>query len=280
MKYFKFFLTIFAMAIALNASAQSKTTAKAKTTTTTTTSKAKSTTTAPAKKATAAKSTATTTAKTTTTTTATTTATTASKPATTTASKPAATTTTKTASASKPAESKPAKKSTKASFTTKDYDPGYHLMLETKIGGYYGTGGFGENIVLEHEFHKYFAWDIFSIDFSAPFNFNAASIGLKTGIRAFSPYFYDKLNMRAYSSLAAGYDCGLAKGAGGTWVYDPTIDDYVFVPGGNGWSASHGFGLSFGVGIQMIDHLYIGYTLEYSTVWKSTSHFAKITWRF
>jgi hypothetical protein len=153
-------------------------------------------------------------------------------------------------------------------------------MLETKIGGFYGTGGWGENIVLEHEFHKYFAWDIFSLDFSAPFNFNATSVGVKTGIRAFSPYFWDKLNMRAYSSLALGYDCGLSKGAGETWIYDPLIDDYVLVTGGGGWSASHGFGLSFGVGVQMVDHVYVGYALEYSTVWKSTSHFAKITWRF
>ena len=266
MKSVKLLLAIFAMAMAMNVSAQSKTTAKSKTTTTTTTAKTKT--------ATAAKKTTTaTTAKSTATT-----ATTTAKPAATTTAK--TTTTTKTtASTSKPAASKPAKKAS-VSFTTKDYDPGYHLMLETKIGGFYGTGGFGENIVLEHEFHKYFAWDIFSIDFSAPFNFNATSIGLKTGIRAFSPYFWDKLNMRAYSSLAVGYDCGLSKGGGDTWVYDPLEDDYILVPGGTGWSASHGFGLSFGVGVQMVDHVYVGYALEYSTIWKSTSHYAKITWRF
>ena len=267
MKSIKLLLAIFAMAMAMNVSAQSKTTAKSKTTTTTTTAKAKTT---------AAKKTTTTTAKST----ATTAKSTAKPAATASASKPAATTTkTTTASASKPAASKPAKKAS-INFTTKDYDPGYHLMLETKIGGFYGTGGWGENIVLEHEFHKYFAWDIFSLDFSAPFNFNATSVGVKTGIRAFSPYFWDKLNMRAYSSLALGYDCGLSKGAGETWIYDPLIDDYVLVTGGGGWSASHGFGLSFGVGVQMVDHVYVGYALEYSTVWKSTSHFAKITWRF
>ena len=267
MKSIKLLLAIFAMAMAMNVSAQSKTTAKSKTTTTTTTAKTKT--------ATAAKKTTTaTTAKTTATT-----ATTTAKPAATTTAKTTATTTKTTASTSKSAASKPAKKSS-VKFTTKDYDPGYHLMLETKIGGFYGTGGFGENIVLEHEFHKYFAWDIFSIDFSAPFNFNATSIGVKTGIRAFSPYFWDKLNMRAYSSLAVGYDCGLSKGAGDTWVYDPIEDDYILVPGGGGWGASHGFGLSFGVGVQMVDHVYVGYALEYSTVWKSTSHYAKITWRF
>ena len=262
MKTIKFIIAALAMTLALGASAQSKTTAKSKTTTTTTTAKAKTT---------ATKKTTTATAKSS----ATTAKSTAKPAATASASKPAATTTkATTASASKPA------KKASINFTTKDYDPGYHLMLETKIGGFYGTGGWGENIVLEHEFHKYFAWDIFSLDFSAPFNFNAASVGVKTGIRAFSPYFWDKLNMRAYSSLALGYDCGLSKGAGETWIYDPLIDDYVLVTGGGGWSASHGFGLSFGVGVQMVDHVYVGYALEYSTVWKSTSHFAKITWRF
>lgn len=267
MKSVKLLLAIFAMAMAMNVSAQSKTTAKSKTTTTTTTAKTKT--------ATAAKKTTTaTTAKSTATT-----ATTTAKPAATTTAKTTTTTAKTTAATSKSAASKPAKKAS-VKFTTKDYDPGYHLMLETKIGGFYGTGGFGENIVLEHEFHKYFAWDIFSIDFSAPFNFNATSIGLKTGIRAFSPYFWDKLNMRAYSSLAVGYDCGLSKGGGDRWEYDPIEDDYILVPGGTGWSASHGFGLSFGVGVQMVDHVYVGYALEYNTVWKSTSHYAKITWRF
>lgn len=255
MKFLKLFITVFAMAIAMNVSAQSKTTAKAKTTTTTTTTKAKSTTTAPAKKATAAKSTATTTAKSTATTT--------------TASKPAATTTkTATASASKPAKaSKPVKAS--SSFATKDYDPGYHLMLETKIGSFYGTGGFGENIVLEHEFHKYFAWDLFSIDFSMPFNTNVLSVGLKTGIRGFSPYWWDG-KMRAYSSLAVGYDCGI------------TVSSVARAA--NDWAGlsntSHGFALSWGAGVQIIDHLYVGYTLEYSTAFKSTSHYGKIAWRF
>ena len=253
MRFLKLFITVFAMAIAMNVSAQSKTTAKAKTTTTTTTTKAKSTTTAPAKKATAAKSTATTTAKSTATTT--------------TASKPAATTTTpKTATAS---ASKPAKKAS-ASFASKDYDPGYHMMVEAKVGSFYGTGGFGANVALEHEFHKYLAWDLFSVDFSMPFNANFLSVGLKTGIRGFSPYFYDKLKMRAYSSLAVGYDCGITVDSGLR-----NLNEWAGVS-----NTSHGFALSWGIGVQMINHLYVGYDLEYSTVWKSTAHYAKFAWRF
>ena len=243
MKYFKLFITVFAMAIAMNVSAQSKTTAKAKTTTTT-----KTTTAAPAKKAAAA-----------------------TKPATTTAAKPAAkpaTTTTRTASASKPAASKPAKSS---SFSSGDYDPGYHFLTELKLGGFYGTGGWGTNLGLEHEFHKYFAWDIFSVDFSAPFNVDVCTVGLKTGIRGFSPYFWDG-KMRAYTSLAVGYDCAIQKSVS---YYDPWEDEMVDVGG-----TSHGFALAWGIGTQIMKHFYIGYDLEYNTNFKTTAHFAKLGWRF
>ena len=247
MKYFKLFLTVFVMAIAMNVSAQSKTTAKSKTTTTTTTAK---------KSATTAAKPATTTAKT---------ATTAAKPATTTAkTATTTTTTTKTAVATKTttgSASKPAAKKSAGSFlSTNGFTPSNHLMFETKVGGYYGTGGFGENIVLEREFHKYIAWDIFSLDFSAPFNFDAVSIGLKTGLRGYSPRFWEE-RMRAFTSLAMGYDCAIAKGDGG-------------------WSASHGFGLSWGIGVEILDHFQVGYALEYNTIYKSTAHFAKLTYKF
>ena len=242
MRYFKLFIAVFAMAIAMNASAQSKTTAKSKTTTTTTTT---------AKKATTTTATTTTAAKP---------ATTATATATTTANKPAATTTTTTKTATASASRPAAKKSAGSFLSTNGFTPSNHLMLETKIGGYYGTGGFGENIVLEREFHKYIAWDIFSLDFSAPFNFDAVSIGLKTGLRGYSPRFWEE-RMRAFTSLAMGYDCAIAKGDGG-------------------WSASHGFGLSWGIGVEILDHFQVGYALEYNTIYKSTAHFAKFTYKF
>lgn len=248
MKYFKLFITVFAMAIAMNVSAQSKTTAKAKTTTTTTTAKAKSTTTAPAKKATAAKSTATTT---------TTTATTA-----TTASKPAASTT-KTAKAS---ASKPAKKS--SFLASNGFTPSNHFMLETKIGGLYGTGGFGENFVFEREFHKYIAWDIVSLDFNMPFNTNFLTVGVKTGIRGYTPRWWDG-KMRGYSNLAVGYDCV---------VYLGNTRDILKWEGAP--TELHGFGLSWGIGVEIVDHFLVGYDLEYNSGIKSTAHFAKLTYKF
>lgn len=248
MKYFKLFITVFAMAIAMNVSAQSKTTAKAKTTTTTTTAKAKSTTTAPAKKATAAKSTATTT---------TTTATTA-----TTASKPAASTT-KTAKAS---ASKPAKKS--SFLASNGFTPSNHFMLETKIGGLYGTGGFGENFVFEREFHKYIAWDIVSLDFNMPFNTNFLTVGVKTGIRGYTPRWWDG-KMRGYSNLAVGYDCV---------IYLGNTRDILKWEGAP--TELHGFGLSWGIGVEIVDHFLVGYDLEYNSGIKSTAHFAKLTYKF
>ena len=44
--------------------------------------------------------------------------------------------------------------------------------------------------------------------------------------------------------------------------------------------SDHGFGLSFGFGVEAWDRCSLGYTLEYSTSWKSTSHYAKIGVRF
>lgn len=228
MKYLKLFVTVFAMAIAMNVSAQSKTTAKSKTTTTTTAAKAKTTTTA--------KSTAT------------------AKPA-------AAKTTTTTAAASKPA----AKKS--ASYSG-GFTPLTTVLLESKIGGCHGTGGFGENIVLEREFHKYIAWDIFSLDFSCPFNTGFLTIGVKTGIRGYTPRFWED-RMRGFSSLALGYDCGIltgsARDAAKSFGYQTE------------W---HGLGLSWGIGVEMMDHFQLGYVLEYNSAMKSTSHFARITYKF
>lgn len=251
MKFLKLFITVFAMAIAMNVSAQSKTTAKAKTTTTTTTAKAKSTTTAPAKKATAAKSTATTTAATTTTAT---TATTASKPA-------ASTTKTAKASASKPAK--------KSSFLASNgFTPSNHFMLETKIGGLYGTGGFGENFVFEREFHKYIAWDIVSLDFNMPFNTDFLTVGVKTGIRGYTPRWWDG-KMRGYSNLAVGYDCV---------VYLGSVRDMLKWQGAS--TELHGFGLSWGIGVEIVDHFLVGYDLEYNSGIKSTAHFAKLTYKF
>lgn len=219
MKYFRIFITMLAMAVALGASAQSKTTSKTKS--------------APAKtavkKSTTVKKTS------------------AAPARTATATKKSATTTKKTATVAK----------------KQDYDSNVRVMFTTKIGSCYGHGGFGENITLEKKYCPYFAVDFFSIDYSAPFNFNYMNIGIKTGVRGFTPSFWNTSAgkiCRGYSSLAVGYDCTLTKYA-----------SYV---------ADHGFGLSWGAGLEFVEKANFGYALEYNTVMKSTSHYFTIGIKF
>lgn len=151
-----------------------------------------------------------------------------------------------------------------------DYDMGYHLMPEVKFGSCYGVAGFGANVVLEREFHKYLAWDIFSVNFSAPFKFDAGNIGVKTGIRAFSPRFAND-NLRGYTNLAIGYECN---------IYDE-LKEWR-----DGWfpvikkEPHHGFGLTWGIGMQIKEHFFLGYDLEYGTAIKFTSHYGKFGYRF
>lgn len=153
---------------------------------------------------------------------------------------------------------------------TDDYDRAYHIMPEVKLGSCYGVAGFGANIVLEHEFHKYLAWDIASLEFAAPFKFDAGDFSLKTGLRGFTPRFWDE-KARGFMSVAAGYDCG---------VYDEIKELR------DGWfpiikkEPHHGFGLTWGIGMQFMEHFFVGYTLEYSTAWKFTAHYGKFGYRF
>ena len=193
MKYFKLFLTVCAMAVAISASAQSKTTAKSKTA-----APAKTTTAAPAKKA----------------------ATTTAKPATTTA-KPATTTTAK-------ATTKTTASATTTSVAASgDFDPRPRFFIEAKIGKFYGPhGGFGFNFGLEKEFNKYFAVDFFSIDFATNFtndSFRWFPIGIKAGARGFTPSWSNG-KMRGYGSLAVGYECGIIRGGD----YYKTSCDHAF----------------------------------------------------
>ena len=72
-------------------------------------------------------------------------------------------------------------------------------------------------------------------------------------------------------SVAAGYNCG---------VYDEIKELR------DGWfpiikkEPHHGFGLTWGIGMQFMEHFFVGYTLEYSTAWKFTAHYGKFGYRF
>ena len=212
MNYIKLFVTVFAMALALNAGAQSKTTARSK------------------------------------------------------SAAPAKTTTTTAAKKTTSSSSSSSKKSSSSRSSNKGYDPDVHFMLETRIGS-----GFGENLVLEKEFHKYVAVDFFSLGYTSEnWKFDTHKISLKTGARGFSPRWWGG-RMRAYTDLALGYDC---------IIFGSPISD-----------TSHGFGLTWGLGIHMLDHFYFGYSLDYTTISMNiggiasvsggaTSHFFKFGYRF
>ena len=148
-----------------------------------------------------------------------------------------------------------------ASMSTKsaskgDYDHGYHLMPEIKLGGYNGVFGFGANLVLEHEFHRYFAWDIVSLDASAPYDFSEGCVGLKTGLRYFTPRFWGG-KVRGFVGAAAGYQCCIKQVVD---YYDP---DEIWTSKTNGVTRGRfhlnrkplsGLGVSASIGIQIKKH--------------------------
>lgn len=167
-----------------------------------------------------------------------------------------------------------------------DYDHGYHIMPEIKLGICDGVFGYGANIVLEHEFHPYLAWDIVSLDVSAPYDFSEGNFGIKTGLRGFTPRFWNN-KARGFLSVAAGYECCVTEVA--TWNplkvwYRPTSSPNAGerVTGGFDLNreAVHGLGVSVGIGLQIKKHIFVGYTLEYSTPTKNTSHYARFGYRF
>lgn len=166
-----------------------------------------------------------------------------------------------------------------ASMSTKsaskgDYDHGYHLMPEIKLGGYNGVFGFGANLVLEHEFHRYFAWDIVSLDFSAPFNRKEGSLSLKTGLRYFTPRFWGG-KVRGFVGAAVGYQ-GHSKEVPISYEYRPEWISYGTDPNGKKVYDTYylhqkrkiisGFGTSVSIGIQIKKHFFLAYTMEYSYI--------------
>lgn len=114
--------------------------------------------------------------------------------------------------------------------------------------------------------------DINFLDFAAPFDSpkNLDYIGAKVGPRYFTPFFA-KGKLRGYTNLALGYTC----------VILPGLDDDDDYGKGDGENiANHGFGLTWGIGIQAFKWLSIGYSLQYETAFKTKTHFATISFAF
>ena len=157
-------------------------------------------------------------------------------------------------------------KGTALSSSGATLDPKARFTSEFRVGGLSSQGAFGftfggrkdltsfENFVL--------AWDFVNVEWSAPFKSpsDLDLLSLKTGLRLFTPSFASD-NARFYTNLSMGYTCVLAD----------TLD---------GMDASHGFGLTFGVGLQLFKNVSIGYSLLYETAFKSKGHFATFNYVF
>jgi outer membrane protein W len=120
------------------------------------------------------------------------------------------------------------------------------------------------------------AWDVATLEYEAPFNSPADLdyLSAKTGLRLFSPTFCgDKL--RAYTNLGVGYTCVLAKQYNFGTYLDPITGIPVSVSE-ESMKGNHGFGLTFGFGIQINQKWSIGYTLQYETAFKTKNHFGTI----
>ena len=159
-----------------------------------------------------------------------------------------------------------------------------HFTADLKVGGVAGAGGFGAGVGYQKNLTEFegctLAWDVVNFEFAAPFDSPKYLdlLALKTGLRLFSPSFAnDKL--RAYTNLSVGYSCALVKGADVEIVYDEfgfpvdaTVDESM--------KAKHGFGLTFGVGVQFKEKFSVGYSLQYETGWKTKCHFATFGYTF
>lgn len=205
----------------------------------------------------------------------------------------------------------------KGGSKTNSFEKELRFIGDVRFGGVAGAGGFGLNVGCQKGLNQYLSWDIVNLEFAAPFNSpaNLDFISLKTGLRAFSPTFYnDKL--RLYTNLAVGYTCALSKNRIINIDFDDLEDmlddlgsddirEWLMRQGysesdarnivyglrnndKDAWKALseskiqdyHGFGLTFGVGLQYNKKWLVGYTLQYETAFKTKSHFATIGYTF
>ncbi|MBP3711228.1 MAG: hypothetical protein J6I86_02030 [Bacteroidaceae bacterium] len=158
-----------------------------------------------------------------------------------------------------------------------ELDQKVHFMADLRVGSVASKGGFGVNLGATKEIASFagctLAWDLVNIEFAAPFKSpeDLDYISGKTGLRLFSPSFAND-NLRLYTNLAIGYTCVLQKSL---WNHER--------------ESLHGFGLAFGVGVQIKKKLHVGYTLQYNTAkvdinreaeTPKTNHLATIGWTF
>ena len=168
------------------------------------------------------------------------------------------------------------------------------FIADVRLGSVASAGGFGLNVGYQKSLTEFqgceIAWDVVNFEFAAPFNSPADfdQLSLKTGIRAFSPSFGND-KFRAYTNLALGYTCNLAKGFDDddwenaweqAWNIVNNGGDIDDIDDGGSMSAYHGFGLTWGVGVQYNKKFSLGFTLQWESKFKTKNYFATIGYTF
>lgn len=145
-------------------------------------------------------------------------------------------------------------------------------------------GAFGVGIGYQVDLKEFgdwaLAWDVANFEYSAPFDSPKYLdfLAVKSGLRLFTPSFWgDK--WRAYVNVAPGYSCALQKEITIGSYYDP-VTGQIVATGDDSMQANHGFGLTFGAGLQFNQKWSFGYTLQYETALKSKNHFGTIGFAF
>ena len=164
-----------------------------------------------------------------------------------------------------------------------------HVTVNANIGCISGTGfsdgafGFGVGFqtgVYENDWIS-LAWDVAHFEWNAPFDSPGDwdYLNLKSGIRAFSPSFAND-HLRAYTNLAMGYTCVLAKGYSVDVDWDDDWWEGPEVEVESKMKAKSAFGLTWGLGLQLNKKWSFGYTLEYETWAKTKCHFGTVSYTF
>ena len=147
-----------------------------------------------------------------------------------------------------------------------------HFTVNANFGVYDATtswAGFGLGATYQTEVFTSdwvtLDWDVLHFEWDAPFDSPkyANDLNFLTGLRAYSPSFA-KGHLRAYTNLDLGYDLYLEK----------DFNDEVET-----WS---GFGLNYGIGLQLNKKFSLGYTLLF-TKYKFANckgHYATIAYTF
>jgi hypothetical protein len=159
-----------------------------------------------------------------------------------------------------------------------------HVTVNANIGGFsnagYSQAGFGLGVgfqtgIYENDWIS-LSWDVLHFEWDAPFNSpgDVDYLNFKSGIRAFSPSFAND-HLRAYTNLAMGLSVVLMKD------YDVDYDDDSFDVDIESKMKGHcGFGLTWGIGLQLNKKFSFGYNLLYESWGKTKGHFGTISYTF